>query len=428
MLYGDTFGTIMFTKQLAAGQLPPEIWMIIIDMAVEASIIPDEICTYSNLPRLNQYLHPYGPPIDHSWAKLRLVCRAFKALAGPAPRGYMDRKGVLKTARDVYISLPSSVTACMQQLARDAPNHRIVALTLPYPDGKDDQYRVMQSILQHGPSLPNLRMLTIILRHDNWSKVWRDLNEAFPSLTSLVVHGKSIPSSAVSYVVDRVVFQHLKMLELHSLLPFVGVEFPALRHVSVGRCSQEEMKAITKWPHLESLILRTMDWRTEFDWRSFPNLRLLGLPPTHLWIISRCPYEHPLSHLSLYVTTPGSCPWLVESIMERRPWPLPTKIILNLESITEQRLDCIARGCASAGLQLVGSPYSVARRSALFIMGMVSSSVTYAYRITRRGVLFITGMMPPSVIDGVKYMAEAAGTILIMPVGILFFRYCSLFD
>jgi hypothetical protein len=106
------------------------------------------------------------------------------------------------------------------------------------------------------------------------------------------------------------------------------------------------------------------------------------------------------------VVTPGSSyPWLVEPVMERRPWPSPTRIILNLGTITEQRLDIIARGCASAGLQLVGSPYSFTRRSALFITGMVS----------------------PSVIDGIKYAAEVAGT----PVAMLmccFFRYWSPFD
>jgi hypothetical protein len=413
MPYSETSGTLMSTKQLAAGQLPPEIWMIIIDMAVESSIIPDEICTYSNLSRLNLYLRiPYkGLPIDQSWANLRLVCGLFKALAGPAPRLYMGRKGVLETARDVRISHPLDVAPCVQQLVKRGPNKRVVALTIPSGGRRDLRDGVAQSILQYGRSLPNLRILTIALRDVDWSKAWGNINEAAPSLTSLVVSGEIEASFAVSFVVEKVVFHHLKMLELHSLLPFVGVEFPALRHVSLDRCSRDDMKVITRWPHLESLLLRTMDRKTGFDWRSFPNLRLLGLPPTHLWIVSRCPYDHPLSHLSLYVRRINSISpaQLVELVMERRP--SPTKITLNLETIWEQDhyLDIIAHGCASAGLQLVGSPYSVSRRSALFIAGMV----------------------PPSVIDGVKYAAKAAAMPFMFPVFILcqcLLRYGRIFD
>jgi hypothetical protein len=126
----------MTTKQLPAGQLPLEIWMIIVDMAVEASVIPDKVCNYCNFPRMNEQLHPsYNVPrLAESWSNLRLVSRQFKALSGLSPYCYMYKRiEVQHGARSVCLDTKRlRIVPCMQLLASSPNADKIAALKINY--------------------------------------------------------------------------------------------------------------------------------------------------------------------------------------------------------------------------------------------------------------------------------------------------------
>jgi hypothetical protein len=230
-----------------------------------------------------------------------------------------------------------------------------------------------------------------MLEDANWATIWGPLNDACPFLTSLVIFGGS---HSLSPVIDPVVFKCLKLLKMGYITP-VGVEFPTLRHVSASniRGYSRQMEAITRCPDLESLLLREMDHSIGLDWNQFPKLRLLGVPATHLWIISRCPRDHPLSHLCIYVSARRSSSELVEATLER----LPTinRLTVDAKSIPRHNFDIVARECVLAGLDLVDSPYGSIRRSVLFATSWISpvaAPVTHGMGVAARmvGMVLVT--------------------------------------
>jgi hypothetical protein len=63
--------------------LPPELWAIILDSIIKDSVNPAKHCDHMNFPQIDyQMREPHRPPIaiDHSYQRLRQVCRLFNDL------------------------------------------------------------------------------------------------------------------------------------------------------------------------------------------------------------------------------------------------------------------------------------------------------------------------------------------------------------
>jgi len=236
----------------------------------------------------------------------------------------------------------------------------------------------------------------------DWSTTWRRINDAWPSLTTLVIYGTTWMPYLFPIVAEPVIFEHLNVLELGDVVPFTGVEFPTLRHASLSLYTSYHARVLARWQNIESLLLRNMDNQTSFDWEQFPKLQLLGLPTSHLWMLSRWPSTCPISRLAIYVHSRGQEPSLVESSVDR--YAARMKINVDLDTITPYELDTIAHECATAGLELVGSPYHP----------------------LRRGVLFVSSMVPPHLTKELKSLVEAVMIVgFVCTVEVLKFCYAA---
>jgi hypothetical protein len=91
--------------------------------------------------------------------------------------------------------------------------------------------------------------------------------------------------------IDPVVFEQVEILELDLLIPGLGIEFPKLRYLSLEIFSESEREVVAGWPGIEALLLRGMTHNISPDWKRLPNLRMLGIPSSHLWTLARCPVD-----------------------------------------------------------------------------------------------------------------------------------------
>jgi hypothetical protein len=341
----------------SAPTLPPELWTMIIELVLEDNVDPQTICDYSNFLQLRQHLRSpkTHPPIFNSWNNIRLISQAFKVLAGPSPYLFMKKDDIIvpRSARAVYIT--SGPNSLSRLLDVRCSTHQIVALDTANGFIRNSNDERSSAFLRYAAVLPNLRSLTLHLLSDsNEISFWGRLNEAFPSLTCLVLTGR-IRAAAE----EDVVFEKLEILDIDCQLPPFGVQFPALRHASLKFYEADQ---VAGWYDLESLLVRNMETDASFDWLDLPNLRLLGLPTSHLWLITRCPPDHPFSTLCIFV--PGLA--LVETTIERptrKSWGGPeVRIHITSKNVTPWEKRNLADACDYPGLELVGVPHHRLRR------------------------------------------------------------------
>jgi hypothetical protein len=214
---------------------------------------------------------------------------------------------------------------------------------------RDSIYGVSSGFLPYAAVLPKLRSLTLHLLYSHEeTPFWGRLNDAFPLLNCLVLTGE-IRATAE----EAVVFENLEILDIECQFPFAGVHFPVLRHASIK--SYNAAWAV-RWHGLESLLLPSIVRGSQVDWPQLPNLRLLGIPTSHISLILHCPRDHPLSKLCIFL--PGLESTCVETTIERSPLSAPHKIRIHITSadITPREKLLLAEGCDHPRLELVGVP------------------------------------------------------------------------
>jgi hypothetical protein len=99
--------------------LPPELWLIILDMVITSGISLLEQCDHIFFPDIHSHLWSWvlRAPLDNSYGRLRLVCRTFNALLGASPHYIME------STRD---SIPASVRAVyMVEYADQTPSENV---------------------------------------------------------------------------------------------------------------------------------------------------------------------------------------------------------------------------------------------------------------------------------------------------------------
>jgi hypothetical protein len=283
----------------SAQDIPPEIWSVIFDLALDASVTPRELCTYHNFLQLNRHFRSsrFYPPLDHSWENLRLVCHAFKALAGSSPHCFLRRGFVIPTStRAVYIGVSQNIVGRMERLARSSSikHHQIVTLNIIRGYSQNPTGQSSLSFLEYASALPNLHTLAVDFDSTidpSSISTWRRLNDAFPLLTCLVLRGGLRGPNTSLDASEPVVFERMEILELDRLIPGLRVEFPKLRYLSLEIFSDNEREVVAGWPGIEALVLRGMTQGVSLDWKRLPNLRMLGIPGSHLWALARCPLD-----------------------------------------------------------------------------------------------------------------------------------------
>ncbi|KIM24408.1 hypothetical protein M408DRAFT_317640 [Serendipita vermifera MAFF 305830] len=282
--------------------LPPEIWAIIVKMAVADSFCQYEITTYFTFEDILSMLRRHKNA--EAWNNLRLVCHAFRAHAGQFPHRALRAHTNMGSISNDLISteIYSSHPGFQQLLDGTMANcQQLVALVIDYSTSGVHARSGSTALFGGLAFFPNLRKLTLsnFIPIDGTS-IWKNLNATCPSLTCL--HLSSRYSQKPPR--DIVVFKRLEVLAVRSQFSASGLEFPSLRHAVLQALSPDNILQITQSRKLESLHLENLDDNVHFDWKLVPKLRLLRIPCSRLSIIKSCQIGHPLN--TLQVSRPES--------------------------------------------------------------------------------------------------------------------------
>jgi hypothetical protein len=291
--------------------LPPELWLIIFDFVVAASIGLLQHSNHITFPEaLDQFRHPwtYPPTGIPSLSSVRLVCRAFNDLVAPTPYLFLKSKDtpISNGTRAVFISSRKDAQVLLEHLlVEPSKSQRIVMLDMAVYNSNPYLPVLFDSLCENAHSLPNLESLTLTLpvydaRARPLPKFWSRLNNSFPHLVCLVLLGRLKLVSEP----EPVIFERLKIIDFDNALVEWALQFPMLRHA--GFTTDYSASRFTRWGFLESLLIRGVeDYTSRFDfWDLVPRLVLLGVPSKSAGAFAGVlPSQHPLQHLYIYVGT-----------------------------------------------------------------------------------------------------------------------------
>jgi hypothetical protein len=93
-------------------------------------------------------------------------------------------------------------------------------------------------------------------------------------------------------------------MDLSNILLYSGLRLPSLQHITLDRCSQDEIGTLALSPLSESIPPRELDVHLHPDLSVLPSLRLLGVPNDGKDIIQPLPHNHSLTHLCTFFISP----------------------------------------------------------------------------------------------------------------------------
>lgn len=374
--------------------LPPEIWAIIIEMAILAGVCPRDAYTTSF-----SYQPMKGPRMnDRTWSTLRSVSRQFKALAGPSPFFAMKERHEAIPREIIAISIDSIHPNFRQLLDGTSPNSHhlhLVALKILYNHYHYDQRTRVQASSLFSPStyLPNLQSLSLIRPNLTEGPLfWENLNAACPSLVYLYVQQDNVAAASPNVTV----LQRLEVLAIPSRPPSQSVEFPALKHLTLGGFRSVDVKQVARWKNLETLLLQWIDEADlRWDWALFPNLRLLGIRVSHLYIVKSCPRDHHIRDFHIFNRGPSSGRIIVT--LEHAPAGrsgilAPASPILSIlsESPSVDALKYLSDKCDELGMEIVGVTSHPLWKRVRYMKPFIFSAASHLWRF----VLYTTTYVP----------------------------------
>lgn len=98
-------------------------------------------------------------------------------------------------------------------------------------------------------------------------------------------------------------FEELEVVDFEYPVIGFAFHFPAVRHVAFGHLTPWNTPDFEAIAQLESLLLRSVNFRAPLDLNALPSLRFLGVPARQLNAFGPLPPNHPLRHLYVYVGT-----------------------------------------------------------------------------------------------------------------------------
>jgi hypothetical protein len=347
--------------------LPPELWIIIIDLVIGALINPADSCTYENFLDVVHYLRYPRPrsSVIPSYRKLRLVCRAFNDLLKTPPRLFVDRVNTKIPAgtRALYTSRLFDSLGCLHRLLEDPSRSRqIVTLDIPCDVVEDIHGLSLFAILvNNSDRLSGVRNLAFDVVHASKylldAHFWNTINRAFPALVCLVLRpsftlGVVMPAEAEEN--RTVTFEKLEILVVGHALLYDGLNFPLLRHVALGLCNRKVIETLARSPLLESVLLRTIlheENQETINLSSFQKLKLLGIPVYADTVVPLPPdYAH---HLCIHVPSSVTGLALVEWVKKvPSHFPKLQQIALDLTGLAWAQRISIESAFRSINLEL----------------------------------------------------------------------------
>ncbi|PVG00520.1 hypothetical protein CPB86DRAFT_871819 [Serendipita vermifera] len=311
--------------------LPPEIWKIILEFAVEVPFVFDTHCDARLFYNFIQ-AHQYSPGTHYSSylkaeprrRKLRMVCRMWAELMNrPNPYWALDHapspsrrnfNHIRRLDLGIKYIRPGRMRAPLSQ------QRRLVDSILTNPQSLSSITTVciclapisrfnegMNSFLPHMRHLPQLRAMTYIDPSEDSSHIilLELRHPKFGNLTALYIQVKKLHGSLQ--------LERLELLYLDVKSYEAGQwSFPSLRHLAINQGSESFLHPYSlnyvasplagSYTELQSLFFLDPYLRTVLDdsfWEAYPRLENLGVSSSNLVIQTNPPLGHPLNQIRL---------------------------------------------------------------------------------------------------------------------------------
>jgi hypothetical protein len=319
--------------------LPPELWLIILDMVVEENVVGSWQCDRATFPFMRKSLHNGTDlyRLRDLHRRLRLVCRSFNAMVGSNPMHYFSPLASFpfpNTTRALVLHLAAvPATPFQRLLAETSTCRQLVCLEVTCSLNPISDWPSASSFLRAsvGRVLPNVQRLVLRLANHltpgDEQPLWSPLNHAFPLLVTLVISLERVLGDGllpVGLMDEDVTLERLEILYLGGAIPYWGLNLPRLRYASIATCSKLAGANLKRSPHLDSLFVRNPWIPMSLDVGSYSHLRLLGLDEVHLarTNLVLLDDDHPLEHFWLFMAGKPRGEgryWPFDWILERLP-------------------------------------------------------------------------------------------------------------
>lgn len=310
----STLRRVGFVNHRFGKQLPPEVWKIVFDHLLDHITSPYHYCTAESFPsyRIQTRLIARNNVDESDWRRIRLVCRAWAALAGP-------RRVLSRVTRTDVLTHGATMLRCviydpfdtyLFQVV-DAPEASQWLTTVSIMEHahrkSPNQPSAISLLLKAGSAVfPNVRSLSLFPStsdsEDHVPHFWSLLESGFPLLVSL-----SLGYSFRGRLSENTTFPLLEILDMASTSISRSSEFtislPSLKHLSISRVIGSDRVLEDHAHQLESLIIHgptaEIIHYASF-WNQAPNLQMLGAPLNDIAHMTTPPPGHPLRHICVY--------------------------------------------------------------------------------------------------------------------------------
>ncbi|PVG02879.1 hypothetical protein CPB86DRAFT_779748 [Serendipita vermifera] len=293
--------------------LPYEIWDIILNLVVAHLADPSIKCNSRTFPRYQSLLTHYESPDRKDWARMRLVCRAWRDILDPCPHmviSFLKMRinsagaGMPKGTKSLFIQwgCPEPLILMKSLLMDPRMSNSIVTLAIGGNLGTVGQCPIELLLQGEEINFPSLRCFTLGWFPPTTSPVlhnfWDRINQKFPQLVSLTLRLIPAPPGHVS----------LPNLQTLDFFPQdrsdITYDLPSLKHCSLHGVVWVDHILESCSQSLESLIVHTggIALNTEF-WKRYPLLQMMGISAfsNAFDVTNSPPSDHPLSHLQLII-------------------------------------------------------------------------------------------------------------------------------
>lgn len=290
--------------------LPPEIWIIILDMVIEDSILPSLGCSVFDFPKFVRDCQIDQSRPNEEWERLRLVCRLWSVLLNP--HGASDLPDLLHKPH-LRLDSPSRLLSAIGvrsfsladtsewPIAEFKPyplnidilsiTRNVVSISIGSSGSFEAKTAFLDFIFSYSVYFPNIRALAIRAWESLVPEFWKRLQEAFPRLTALQIQGPY-------YAHGEITLPNLEVLIL-DLVIAPEFNFPSLKHLWIHNSSAEFPLLFNHGRTLESLVTGSNISQVSLDesfWTSFPKLQILGGPVSLFQNLCLPPPDHPFDH------------------------------------------------------------------------------------------------------------------------------------
>jgi hypothetical protein len=271
--------------------LPPEIWKIIFDYALDELFHPYQQCTWITFPTYHRDIETLAIPDITSWKNYRLVCRTFAQVLHIPIQSIISSTNsfIPEGIKTLHIQQTTILmNSTLQVLLSECRSITTLTLEQVYQDRGES----VSLLMSGSKALPNVRSLRLFTGLP--SNFWKRLEDSFPLLIEL--YTGSTPSCDTHVTLWKLEILHVRDIDQESLL-----HCPQLKHLFIKMRTEWDGFLQRHATHLESLLIQCHYVYRPNWWSCFPNLRTCGGAVDYSTTFWKPPSNvFPAEHLCLY--------------------------------------------------------------------------------------------------------------------------------